>query len=266
MGMVIAVANQKGGVGKTTSCVNLAAALADLKKRVLVVDADPQGNTTSGFGVDKKGLQLSVYNTLVEDNPDPDQALMKARPHLDLLPSHINLAGAEVELVALPGRERRMATVLRTLKDRYDYVLIDCPPSLGLLTVNALTAADAVLIPVQAEYYALEGLMQLMTTLSLVKRSYNATLRLAGVFITMFDTRTQLSRQVRDEVAWYFRDDFLKTEIPRNVRLSEAPSFGRTIFEYDRRSRGANGYRALARELTRRLSGQAWRDGALGHI
>ncbi len=266
MGIVIAVANQKGGVGKTTSCVNLAAALAGQNSKVLLVDADPQGNSTSGVGVDKKKLQWSTYDLLVGNTADIKGTIVNARPFFDLLPSNINLAGAEVELVSLGNRERRLAGIVSQLKDFYDYLLIDCPPSLGLLTVNALTASDAVLIPVQAEYYALEGLMQLMTTLSLVKRSYNPSLRLAGVFITMFDARTQLSKQVRDEVAWYFRQDFLETGIPRNVRLSEAPSFGNTIFEYDRRSRGANSYKTLARELSRRLAGKAWRDGTLGNF
>ncbi|NLB27946.1 MAG: ParA family protein [Clostridiaceae bacterium] len=266
MGIVIAVANQKGGVGKTTSCVNLAAALAGQNKKVLLVDADPQGNSTSGVGVDKKAIQWSTYDLLVGNTTDIKGAIVSARDFFDLLPSNINLAGAEVELVNLSNRERRLAGIISQLKDHYDYILIDCPPSLGLLTVNALTASDAVLIPVQAEYYALEGLMQLMTTLSLVKRSYNPQLRLAGVFITMFDARTQLSKQVRDEVAWYFRHDFLETGIPRNVRLSEAPSFGSTIFEYDRRSRGANSYKTLARELSRRLAGKAWQDGSIGHF
>lgn len=266
MGIVIAVANQKGGVGKTTSCVNLAAALAAQGKKVLLVDADPQGNTTSGLGVDKKALAFSTYDLLVNKTGEGEEGLVKARLNLDLLPSNINLAGAEIELVDLKGRERRLADVLRPLKANYHYILIDCPPSLGLLTVNALTAADAVLIPVQAEYYALEGLMQLMTTLGLVKKAYNPSLRLAGVFITMFDTRTQLSKQVREEVAWYFREDFLETGIPRNVRLSEAPSFGNTIFEYDRRSRGANSYKLLAGELSRRLASKAWEKGTLGQL
>lgn len=266
MGIVIAVANQKGGVGKTTSCVNLASALAGQNKKVLLVDADPQGNSTSGLGVDKKKLQWSTYDLLVGNTADVKASLVEARLSLHLLPSNINLAGAEVELVSMSNRERRLAGILAQVRDDYDFMLIDCPPSLGLLTVNALTAADAVLIPVQAEYYALEGLMQLMTTLSLVKKSYNPTLRLAGVFITMFDARTQLSKQVRDEVAWYFRQDFLETGIPRNVRLSEAPSFGNTIFEYDRRSRGANSYKALARELSRRLAGKAWQQGTIGNF
>ncbi|HZK28591.1 MAG TPA: AAA family ATPase [Clostridia bacterium] len=266
MGIVIAVANQKGGVGKTTSCVNLAAALADRKKNILLVDADPQGNSTSGIGIDKKMLTCALYDLLVGKTDDPDKALVSARPRLSILPSNINLAGAEIELVGMSARERRLANVLAPIKDRYDYVLVDCPPSLGLLTVNALTAADAVLIPVQAEYYALEGLMQLMTTLGLIKKTYNPDLRLAGVFITMFDQRTQLSKQVRDEVAWYFRQDFLETVIPRNVRLSEAPSFGRTIFEYDKRSRGAGSYKALASELAKRLESKPWREGSIGHF
>ncbi|MGI6157241.1 MAG: ParA family protein [Saccharofermentanales bacterium] len=266
MGVILAIANQKGGVGKTTSCVSLAAALADGKTRVLLADIDPQGNATSGFGVDRGRLETTMYDVLVGDVDDLDHVIVKAREHLDLLPANMDLAGAEIELVNVPARERRLQAILDPLRDTYDYILIDSPPSLGLLTVNALTAADAVLIPVQAEYYALEGLMQLMTTLGLVKRSFNPDLRLAGVFITMFDTRTQLSKQVRDEVKWYFSDDFLKTVIPRNVRLSEAPSFGRTIFEHDKRSRGAFGYRALARELVKRLNSEAWTSGKLGRF
>ncbi|HHX19429.1 MAG TPA: ParA family protein [Clostridiaceae bacterium] len=266
MSRVIAVANQKGGVGKTTTCINLAAALAEQKKSVLLIDMDPQGNSTSGFGIDKKALPLTIYDLLVGKADDVGQVLLKARPRLDLLPANIDLVGAELELVEMRPRDLQLKNLIVPLRDRYDYTVIDCPPSLGLLTVNALTAADAVLVPVQAEYYALEGLMQLMTTLGLVRKSSNPDLRLAGVFITMFDTRTQLSKQVRDEVEWYFRDDFLKTVIPRNVRLSEAPSHGATIFEYDKRSKGANSYRLLAKELTKRLESRAWSDGTLGQI
>lgn len=266
MGTVIAVANQKGGVGKTTTCINLAAALAEQKKRVLLIDMDPQGNSTSGFGIDKNSLPHTTYDILVENVNDVTEVLTKTRSKIDLLPANIDLVGAEVELIEFKNREKQLLKAISSIRQNYDYLLIDCPPSLGLLTVNALTAADAVLIPVQAEYYALEGLMQLMTTLGLIRKSSNAELRLAGVFITMFDTRTQLSKQVRDEVAWYFRSDFLKTVIPRNVRLSEAPSYGTTIFEYDKRSKGANSYRDLARELIKRLDSQSWKDGTLGRI
>ena len=266
MSKVIAVANQKGGVGKTTTCINLVAALEEQRKRVLLVDMDPQGNSTSGLGIDKKTLPHTIYDLLVGRVQEVEQVLVKARPKLDLLPANINLVGAELELVEMFPREQQLNNHIATIRDRYDFIVIDCPPSLGLLTVNALTAADAVLIPVQAEYYALEGLMQLMTTLGLVCKSSNPDLRLAGVFITMFDSRTQLSKQVRDEVEWYFRDDSLRTVIPRNVRLSEAPSYGATIFEYDKRSKGADGYRLLAHELTKRLESQAWKDGTIGRI
>lgn len=262
--MIIAVANQKGGVGKSTSCINLAGALAEKGKRVLLIDSDPQGNTTSGLGISKKTLDISIYDVLVKDGSSCDEAILNVRKRLDIIPATIDLVGAEVELVDVPERAYRLRRLLSDCEDRYDYVMIDCPPSLGLLTVNALTAADAVLIPVQAEYYALEGLMQLMTTLDLVKLSYNPELRLAGVFITMFDTRTQLSKQVKQEVAWYFQDNYLETFIPRNVRLSEAPSFGQTIFEYDSRSKGAKSYRKLAEELLRRFSSKRWREKETG--
>lgn len=262
--MIIAVANQKGGVGKSTTCINLASALAERGKRVLLVDSDPQGNTTSGFGISKKTLDISMYDVLVNEASSCEEAILNIRKRLDIIPATIDLVGAEVELVDVPKRAFRLRRRLDKCKDRYNYIVIDCPPSLGLLTVNALTAADTVLIPVQAEYYALEGLMQLMTTLDLVKRGYNPDLRLAGVFITMFDTRTQLSKQVKQEVAWYFQDNYLETFIPRNVRLSEAPSFGQTIFEYDDRSKGAKSYRKLADELLRRFSSEQWKDKETG--
>ncbi len=262
--MIIAVANQKGGVGKSTTCINLASALAERDKRVLLVDSDPQGNTTSGFGISKKTLDISMYDVLVNEASSCEEAILNIRKRLDIIPATIDLVGAEVELVDVPERAFRLRRRLDKCKDRYNYIVIDCPPSLGLLTVNALTAADTVLIPVQAEYYALEGLMQLMTTLDLVKRGYNPDLRLAGVFITMFDTRTQLSKQVKQEVAWYFQDNYLETFIPRNVRLSEAPSFGQTIFEYDDRSKGAKSYRKLADELLRRFSSEQWKDKETG--
>ncbi|NLZ66804.1 MAG: ParA family protein [Clostridiaceae bacterium] len=262
--MIIAVANQKGGVGKSTTCINLASALAERGKRVLLVDSDPQGNTTSGFGISKKTLDISMYDVFVNEASLCEEAILNIRKRLDIIPATIDLVGAEVELVDVPERAFRLRRRLDKCKDRYNYIVIDCPPSLGLLTVNALTAADTVLIPVQAEYYALEGLMQLMTTLDLVKRGYNPDLRLAGVFITMFDTRTQLSKQVKQEVAWYFQDNYLETFIPRNVRLSEAPSFGQTIFEYDDRSKGAKSYRKLADELLRRFSSEQWKDKETG--
>ncbi|MGI6617893.1 MAG: ParA family protein [Saccharofermentanales bacterium] len=262
--MIIAVANQKGGVGKSTTCINLSSALAEKGKRVLLVDSDPQGNSTSGLGISKKTLDLSMYEVLVNEAHSCKDAIFNIRKRMDVLPATIDLVGAEIELVDVPDRAYRLKRLLGDCKESYDYIMIDCPPSLGLLTINALTAADTVLIPVQAEYYALEGLMQLMTTLDLVKRSYNPELRLAGVFITMFDTRTQLSKQVKQEVAWYFQENYLETYIPRNVRLSEAPSFGQTIFEYDKRSKGAKSYRKLAEELLRRFSSKQWKAKEIG--
>ena len=264
--MIISVANQKGGVGKSTTCINLAGAFADAGKNILIIDSDPQGNTSSGLGISKKDLTATSYDLLVNDTFDFEDALVNVRQHVNIVPATIDLAGAEIELVDVNARSFRMKKALEAVKGGYDYVLIDCPPSLGLLTVNAISASDSVLIPVQAEYYALEGLMQLMTTLDLVKSNYNPSLRLAGVFITMFDSRTQLSRQVQQEVAWYFQENYLKTYIPRNVRLSEAPSHGMTIFEYDARSKGAKSYRLLAKELIKRFESDAWREKTVGML
>lgn len=266
MSIVIAVANQKGGVGKTTSCINLAAALAQKRRSVLLVDVDPQSNTTSGVGVKRNSIELSTYDLLMDDSIDAQDAVRNVRPKFDLIPGTIDLAGAEIELVPLLQREHKLRQSLAAVHDKYDYILLDCPPSLGLLTLNGLLAAEAVLVPVQAEYYALEGLMQLFSTLDIVRKTHNPKLRLAGVFVTMFDVRTQLSQQVRDEVAWYFGDNFLQTVVPRNVRLSEAPSHSQTIFEYDKRSKGAKAYAKLANELMSKLESEAWKNEEIGQF
>lgn len=266
MSLVIAVANQKGGVGKTTSCISIAAALAQRKRSVLLVDVDPQSNTTSGLGVKRNSIELSSYDLLLDDSIDAGDAICNVRQNFDLIPATIDLAGAEIELVPLLQREHKLRRSLAAVHDKYDYIIMDCPPSLGLLTLNGLVAAEAVLVPVQAEYYALEGIMQLFSTLDIVRKTHNPKLRLAGVFVTMFDVRTQLSQQVKDEVAWYFADNFLKTVVPRNVRLSEAPSHSQTIFEYDKRSKGARAYERLADELLAKLESKAWQEGKLGHF
>lgn len=249
MGKRIAVMNQKGGVGKTTTAVNLAACLAECGKRVLLVDADAQGNATSGIGIDKERVKVSVYDVLINQTP-ARKAIRPARPEgLDVLPATIALAGAEVELVTLPQREERMRQALADVTDEYDYIFIDCPPSLGLLTVNVLVAADAVLIPIQAEYYALEGVAQLLQTIRSVAHEWNPRLGVEGVLLTMYDGRTNLALQVADEVKKYFREKVYRTMIPRNVRLSEAPSYGEPIIIYDSRSKGAEVYRRLAQEV-----------------
>ncbi len=246
---VIAIANQKGGVGKTTTSVNLSACLADLGKKVLLVDLDPQGNSTSGFGFDKTKMKQSVYDVLVNDVPIEGVILQTKIENLMLLPATIQLAGAEIELVSIMSRETKLKRVLDKVKYSYDYVIIDCPPSLGLLTINSLTAANSVLVPIQCEFYALEGLSQLMNTITLVQKNLNPALSLEGVVLTMFDARTNLSIQVVDEVKNHFRHKVYQTIIPRNVRLSEAPSHGQPITRYDHKSKGAEVYTDLAKEV-----------------
>jgi len=249
---IVAVANQKGGVGKTTTVVNLGCGLALMGKKVLLVDADPQGNCTSGLGIDRKRLKASLYNVLIEEIPAKDVIQSSSVTNLDVLPATIQLAGAEVELASLEERELLMKRALEGLRNEYDYIIIDCPPSLGLITLNALSASDSVLIPIQCEYYALEGLSQLMHSIYLVRRRLNPSLKIEGIVLTMFDGRTNLAIQVVDEVKRHFRREVYKTIIPRNVRLSEAPSFGKPIMIYDPKSKGAEVYQDLAKEVLER--------------
>lgn len=251
MGRVIAIANQKGGVGKTTTAVNLGASLSQLGKRVLVVDADPQGNTTSGLGVDKKKVVNSLYDSIINDVPLEDVILPTELENLFLAPATMDLAGAEIELVPALSRETKLKQALDQVRGEYDFLVIDCPPSLGLLTVNALTAADSILVPIQCEFYALEGLTQLMNTVHLVQNHLNPALKIEGVVLTMFDGRTNLSMQVVQEVKKFFREKVYRTVIPRNIRLSEAPSHGQPIIVYDPKSKGAEVYMALAEEVAR---------------
>ena len=248
----IAIVNQKGGVGKSTTAINLGASLAILGARVLVVDLDPQGNTTSGLGIDKRAVEHDVYGLMLGDTPARDTICATGVAGLEVIPSTLALAGAEIELVSALSRETRLRAALGMLADEYEYVLIDCPPSLGLLTLNALTAASEIVIPVQAEYYALEGLSQLTQVVDRVRRALNPALRITGVLVTMFDGRTRLAMEVVDEVMKHFPQQVFKTQIPRNVRLSEAPSFGKPVALFDLRSRGAQAYLALARELRAR--------------
>ena len=251
MGKIIAFANQKGGVGKTTTAINLAAALYERGKRMLLCDFDPQGNATSGFGVDPRTLKPSVYDLIVADDPDVKSAIVSTK-WVDLIGSNVNLAGAELDLISMEGRENRLKSVLDRVRDDYDYIFIDCPPSLGLLTLNCLCASDSFLVPLQCEYYALEGLSQLMTTVRMVKKSMNRSLELEGVLLTMFDGRTNLSIQVVEEVKKHFPGEVYSSVVPRNVRLSEAPSHGKPITDYDRMCRGAEAYLALADEMLKK--------------
>ena len=250
MGKSIAIFNQKGGVGKTTTNNKLAACLAIKGKKVLVLDIDPQGNTTSGLGISKRGLENTMYEVLIVDGYNPENAIRStAVKGLDIIPASVELAGAEVEMVQLEGREKRLKKALDKIRDLYDYIFIDCPPSLGLLTINSLTAVDSVLIPIQCEFYALEGVSQLMSTIELVRKSMNKNLEIQGVILSMFDGRTNLSIQVVEEVKRYFKQKVYTTVIPRNVRLAEAPSYGLPIMEYDPKSNGARAYMEFAEEF-----------------
>ncbi len=250
MGKAIAIFNQKGGVGKTTTNINLAACLAVRGKKILVLDIDPQGNTTSGLGVSKQDTGLTTYDLLTDPDINTEDAIIPTTVEgLDLIPGSVQLAGAEVELVRLERRESRLKTALASVKNKYDYIFIDCPPSLGLLTINSLTAVDSVLIPIQCEYYALEGVSQLMSTIEIVKKNMNPSLEIEGVILSMFDGRTNLSIQVVEEVKKYFREKVYTTVIPRNVRLAEAPSYGMPIIQYDPNSRGAEAYSEFAEEF-----------------
>ena len=249
MGKIVSIANQKGGVGKTTTAINLSTILAKKGKKVLMIDADPQGNASSGVGINREDIELSTYDVLINDNEIENVVKKTNIKNLSICPSNINLAGAEVELVSVMSREHRLKEKLDIVKDNYDFIIIDCPPSLGLITLNAFTASDSVLIPVQCEFYALEGLGQLLNTIALVKKHLNKSIEIEGALLTMYDIRTNLSNQVVKEVKKYFNDKVYKTVIPRNVKLSEAPSYGMPISIYEPRSKGAKSYEKFVREF-----------------
>ncbi|MBQ8304578.1 MAG: ParA family protein [Clostridia bacterium] len=255
MGKIISVVNQKGGVGKTTSAVNLAAGLGLLGKKVLLLDIDPQGNTTSGYGIDRRNVKASSYDLLVGDKTIKDTAVVTKFKNVTVVPSSMDLAGAEIELIDLDNRNEKLKQKLLPVRNDYDFILIDCPPSLGLITINALTVSDSVMVPIQCEYYALEGLSQLISSIRQVKRIYNPNLEVEGILLTMYDGRLNLTQQVVGEIKKYFKDKLYSTVIPRAVRLSEAPSYGEPIQYYDKHSKGADAYNNLAKEFLKKNKG-----------